>query len=260
MVSNMKQKKHDKTWIASVISSAAAILFILARFACGMAKDGIVIYTGIRRYETLQSTFTVAAVAATLCAAIFNFLMAKTRRRHVMEELQAEEQARQAETPSLDDGTLTEEGRDGLYQELANMAVTKWSGMSGISKLLAQLDSMNEYQSEMDQLLDQTDYLRQKPAEIVQQVEDCMYMNIQKLLNYMRIIQTKSPAVMAEKISACVAKNGDLIKKTDDFIVAVVAYINGDINPDATEKAKTSVDEYMFVVLQAIEMPETFLR
>lgn len=256
----MKQKKHSREKIASILSSAAAILSILAKFACAMARDGIVIHTGIRRYEMLQDTFTIAAVAGTLCAALFNFLYARTRRRRAMEELRAEEQARQAEAPFPDADELTEKGRDGLYQELANMAVTKWSGMSGITKLLAQLDSMNEYQSEMDRLLDQSRYLQQKPAEIVQQVEDCMYVNIRKLLNYMRIIQTKSPGVMSEKIAACLDKNGSLLKKTDDFIVAVVGYVNGDIDPGEDENARKSVDEYMYVVLRAIDLPEARLQ
>lgn len=256
----MRQKKHSREKIASILSSAIAILSILARFACAIARDGIVIYTGIRRYEMLQNTFTIAAVAGTLCAAIFNFLAAKARRRRAMEGSQAEEQARRSEAPLPDADTLTEEARDRLYRELAHMAVTKWSGMSGIAKLIAQLDSMNEYQSEMDRLLDQSRYLRQKPAEIVQQVEDCMYVNIRKLLNYMRLVQTKSPGVMSEKIAACLDKNGDLLKKTDDFVVAVVGYINGDINPGEDEKARKSVDEYMYVVLQAIDLPEARLQ
>ena len=155
--------------------------------------------------------------------------------------------------------SLDEDARRRLYHELVDFSAKKWSGMAGISKLLAQLDSMDEYQSEMGRLLDQTDYLKQKPTEIVQKVEDCMYVNIRKLLNYMRIIQTRDPGTMRAKIAECEEKNADLLRKTDDFVVAVVAYVNGDIAVGEEEKARTSVDEYMYVVLQAIDLPETRL-
>ena len=55
-------------------------------------------------------------------------------------------------------------------------------------------------------------------------------------------------------------KNAGLLKKTDDFVIAVVAYVNGDMAAGEEEKTRHTVDEYMFVVLKAIELPEVYLQ
>lgn len=234
---------------AAVLAVSAAVLAVLT--GC---RDDVIINSGIRAYNAIR----LAAGMLTTASAAWTVVSA---RRYARAKKQKEQDERDARWESLElrKKSLDEDARRRLYHELVDFSAKKWSGMAGISKLLAQLDSMDEYQSEMGRLLDQTDYLKQKPAEIVQKVEDCMYVNIRKLLNYMRIIQTRDPETMRAKIAECEEKNAGLLRKTDDFVVAVVAYVNGDIAVGEEEKARTSVDEYMYVVLQAIDLPETRL-
>lgn len=237
-----------------ILPAALLILAIIVMAALLLARDTFIIWYGIRTYDSIRSVcmLTILGFAAWTGISIYLAQKAARAKARAEHELRVEQMGRGKKT-------LDETDRQKLYGELADFSMKKWSGMHDISKLIAQLDSMNEYQSEMSRLLDQTSYLQQKPAEIVQRVEDCMYINIRKLLNYMRIIQTKDPDTMLAKIQECLNKNAGLLKKTDDFVVAVVAYVNGDIAVGEEEKARTSVDEYMYVVLQAIDLPETRL-
>ncbi len=242
-----KDRKPDPR--VPLISLAAAAAFLVLVL---VLKDPIVIVRGIRAY---RSTRTACAVFVAVSAA--SVAVASAR-------LMAYKKKMALERPDIPDApdkkSFTEADRKAMYQELMGFSVGKWSSMPELHELRSQLDSMDEYQEELGRLLEQTEYLKEKPAEIVQRVEDCMYVNIKKLLNYMRIIQTKSRSTMASKIHECVQKNADLLSKTDDFVVAVVGYVNGDMAPGEEEKTKDYVDSYMFVVLDAIELPETYLR
>lgn len=244
----MKKKIPVMPLICLAAATAALALLLLG-------QDGFIISHGIKAYKVAR---VAAAVAIAACAA-WAVTAARLKSKKAEAEEKAEHEAR-LEKMGLGKKSLDEDGRNKIYEELAGFGRSKWKGMDGIGRLTAQLDSMNEYQGEMDRLLDQTDYLKQKPAEIVQRVEDCMYINIRKLLNYMRIVQTKDPGTMRSKIAECESKNAALLKKTDDFVVAVVAYINGDMAAGEEENTRRSVDEYMYVVLQAIELPDTYLK
>lgn len=227
---------------------AASVMSLIAMLA---NYDSIVINYGIRSFQAAR----LASIAAVLISAAWTALSIRRTIKNTRTET----------AYSIPDGpdvhTMDEANRKGLYKELAEFLCRKWSGMEKeAGTLLRQLDSVDEYQAELGRLLEQTKYLKQKPAEIVQQVEDCMYVNIRKLLNYMRIVQTKDPDVMRAKIAECVEKNADLLKKTDDFVVAVVGYVNGDLEPGKDADTKDYVDTYMYVVLQAIKLPETYLK
>lgn len=229
---------------ACLAATVMSLIVMLANY------DSIVINYGIRSFQAAR----LASIAAVLISAAWTALSvrkviknARTETAYGIQDAQEEHQ-------------MDEADRKELYQELAEFLNRKWSGMKEAGTLLVQLDSMDEYQDELGRLLEQTKYLKEKPAEIVQQVEDCMYVNIRKLLNYMRIIQTKSPDLMRSKIAECIEKNADLLKKTDDFVVAVVGYVNGDLEPGKDADTKDYVDTYMYVVLQAIKLPETYLK
>lgn len=238
-----------------ILPAALLILAIIAMAVLILVRDTFIIWYGIRNYESIRTIcmFAIFGCTAWTCVSICFIRKAARAQARAEHELRVEKMGRGKKT-------LDESDRQKLYSELVDFSMKKWSGMRDISNLIAQLDSMNEYQSEMSRLLDQTSYLQQKPAEIVQRVEDCMYINIRKLLNYMRIIQTKDPDTMSAKIQECLNKNAGLLKKTDDFVIAVVAYVNGDMAAGEEEKTRHTVDEYMFVVLKAIELPDVYLQ
>lgn len=236
----MRNKKIIIPLICLALTSFVTIILF-------MNYDTIVINKGLKTFRALRM-IALLCETGIVCWLIFTFI----RIMRIPAEYKIPDYPEKK--------ALTEPDRDRLYNELAEMVKGKWHTLYDIRELLKQLDSMNEYQSELGRLLKQTKYLKDDPEKIVQRVEDCMYINIQKLLNYMRIIQAKSISMMQEKLNECVEKNADLLKKTDDFVVAVVGYINGDMAPGEEDKTKDYVDSYMFVVLQAIELPETYLK
>lgn len=234
-----------------IISTVATFLVLALALALLLANhDTLVIWYGIRPYTTMRTILSVTAAIALIRVVLS---IVRTRERKPPEDSQPA-----ADVPEK--GKLTESNRTGIYDELTGFAKGKWKQVTAIQMLLGQLDSMNEYQEKMAQLLKQNDYLDDKPSEIVQRIEDCMYVNLQKLINYMRIVQTKDLATMASKTDECVEKNKGLLDKTDDFVIHLVDYINDDMARGEEEKTKDYVDSYMFVVLNAIDLPETYLK
>lgn len=245
----MNKNKIPMIPIACLVGIVIVMAFLI------LGQNDLIINYSIKIY---RAACLVVGIAIIICAVwtVIGF-MVLSREAKIREETEREARLEQM---GLGKKTLDESDRQKIYQELKDFADTKWRNMDGIRRILRQFDSMNEYQAEMGRLLNQDVYLKNKPAEIVQRVEDCMYINARKLLNYMRIIQVKDPAVMESKIVECEGKNADLLKKTDDFVVAVVTYINRDMADGEEEKTRDSVDAYMYVVLDAIELPETYLK
>lgn len=236
---------HKKKILPPAILLAASAIILIATV---LLKDGIVIRYGIRTYGTIRNTLLAATVALAMLTAT---VLSHAVKADLEQKQPTDDQARKP---------LDETGRRKLYNELAVLGTRKWPGLDEVKQLLSQLDSVDQYQSELDRLLTQNDYLKQEPASIVQRVEDCMYANIKKLVNYMRVIQTRDIIRMREKARECVRKNAALLAKTDDFVMAVIGYVNGDLAPGEEEKTKDYVDNYMFVVLDAIDLPETYLK
>lgn len=232
-----------------IIPTVTFLAFSITLAILLIGHDDIVINYGIRAYTTMR----MALIVTTVVSAVWMILSI----------VYATKQKPSNSTHTIDipdKNKLTESDRAAIYKELATFATTKWKQITAIQTLLNQLNSMNEYQKEMEQLLRQNDYLEDKPTEIVQRIEDCMYVNLQKLINYMRIVQTKDIAAMASKTDECVEKNTSLLDKTDDFIIHLVDYVNDDMARGEEEKTKDYVDSYMFVVLNAIDLPETYLK
>ena len=240
--------KRKAPFFAAVIGLIVSVIMVIG---VSISKDNIIINEGIREFNTIRNG-CIAGVCVCATLSLVGFFMMK---RSEQTEISDEDIRDEIDKDALDEATRNE-----LYRELEHFGQGKWSRLPEIRTMLAQFDSIDEYQAELGRLLEQSDYLKGKPAEIVQRVEDCMYINIRKLLNYMRIVQSRDLATMKSKAAECLSKNAELLKKTDDFVVAVVGYVNGDLAPGEEQKTKDYVDSYMFVVLEAIDLPETYLR
>ncbi|MBD5584697.1 MAG: hypothetical protein HDQ88_06415 [Clostridia bacterium] len=237
----------DKKKLIPPIATFA--LFLMALVVALIGRDTLVINYGIRSYGMMRTVLIVTTILSALWLALSCLVRKKLQPTST------------APTVGVQDpNELTELDRTSLYDELNEFATGKWEQITDIKAIVRQLDSVNEYQAEIERLAKQNDYLQEKPSEIIQRVEDCMYINVRKLINYMRIIQVKDRMAMASKIGECINKNASLLKKVDDFIIAVVEYVNNDMARGKEEKTTDYVDSYMFVVLDAIELPETYLK
>lgn len=238
------KKKIPIPQITSFVLSLAALA------AVRIMRDPIIINFRLKGYEMARNTTTIAVILFTVLLLI----------AVLKEQKRAEPEPVPEEPAKPDPDVMTEHARSCIYSDLSNYGTDKWLAIKSIKELLDQLDSMNEYQSKLDPLLDQNGYLGEKPAQIVQRLEDCMYVNIRKLLNYMSVLQKKSLSQMSAKVQECIRKNAVLMNKTDEFILAIVDYVNSDMKPGEENRTKEYVDNYMYLVLDAIKLPETYLK
>lgn len=219
------------------------VLIVILLLCCAFNENAVVINIGVKSYRMLISIICAAVMICILMLAVMLFLVAKEKKK--------------TEAPQ-EDG-MTEEDRGSLYSEIKTFGSDKWTNVDKLQVLYAQLNDMNEYQNNLKFLLTQTKYLKEQPVDIIQRVEDCMYVNVKKLLNYMRVLQRKDAAFMQQKIDECVDKNAGLLQKAKDFVIAVIDYVNKDMSPGEDVRAVDHVNSYMYIVLDAIEKDDIYL-
>lgn len=219
------------------------VLIVILLLYCAFNENAVVINIGVKSYRMLISIICAAVMICILTLAVMLFLVVKEKKK--------------TEAPQ-EDG-MTEEDRGSLYSEIKTFGSDKWTNVDKLQVLYAQLNDMNEYQNNLKFLLTQTKYLKEQPVDIIQRVEDCMYVNVKKLLNYMRVLQRKDAAFMQQKIDECVDKNAGLLQKAKDFVIAVIDYVNKDMSPGEDVRAVDHVNSYMYIVLDAIEKDDIYL-
>lgn len=223
------------------------VLLSFVPFAAWMSfEKSIIIYIGAVKFRTGRNAFFALAIVASLSIAL-RFAKAFERK----------EKPPEINTDALLD--LKELDKPGLKDELRLMVSGKWPNLKRIDKLYEIMENTDLYQENLEKLLLQSDYLGDKPAELMERLEDSMYMNIKKLLNYMMILQPRDMGILQEKVDECAEKNGGLLQKATDFIVAVTEYVNDGLGDGGAEKSLDKINSYMFVVLDAIEGPGVYL-
>lgn len=238
-------ERKKKALISVVIIMMAAVPLII----CKSMRDTIIINIGVRGYKAIDRACIVLIVFAVVLILLKILFFIKKLPKSESAQLE----------DIVDEGKMTESDRQGLYQKLKTFGEGKWSEATDVKSLYDQLDSMNEYQNNMEFLLEQTKYLTQQPVDIIQRVEDCMYLNIKKLLNYMQVLQKRDMMLLRSKVAECVAKNDELLQKAKDFVLAVIDYVNKDMQPGESERTVNTVNSYMYIVLDAIEKEDIYL-
>lgn len=229
-----------------LLAVSACIVFSILLFNCTLNRTAIIIMSGIRIYRAMFLSFAMFAFIS-FTVLIFTIIL-YSKNKKVKQK-----------TGMFDNPGMTEADRCRLYDDLHKFGEDKWKDIFNLKDLYTQLDDMNEYQKNLEFLLAQTQYLKEKPADIIQRVEDCMYINIKKLLNYMHVLQPKDISFMGQKVGECKSKNADLLQKAKDFVLAVIDYVNNDMSPGEEERAVDYVNSYMYIVLDAIEKEDIYL-
>ena len=86
-----------------------------------------------------------------------------------------------------------------------------------------------------------------------------MYTNIKKLLNYMRALNPADKDFVQQKLDTCTEVNEKLLIKAKDFSIAVVDFLNRDMNDDENRRALSHVESYKNIVLDALNDKSTYL-
>lgn len=225
---------------------SACIAFIIVLCGSMINRTNIIINLGIKVYRAI-SLITGVGLFISLIVLVFMII------------LDVKDKKAKQKTGLFENSGMTEADKSRLYNDLHEFGAGKWKDIFNLKDLYTQLDDMNEYQKNLEFLLTQTQYLKEKPVDIIQRVEDCMYINIKKLLNYMHVLQPKDISFMGQKIGECKSKNADLLQKAKDFVLAVIDYVNNDMSPGEEERAVDYVNSYMYIVLDAIEKEDIYL-
>lgn len=237
--------KKMKLFMAAAVTMLMSFALL---FTSIVAKTSIIINMGIKAYRVIAGFLIAGCVIGCILLIVLVALAMKAVRED-----------REDMDSFVDDKSMTEDDREALYVRLREFNFGKWGDVTGINALVTQLNDMNEYQGNLQFLLDQTTYLKEQPAVIIQRVEDAMYLNVKKLINYMQVLQRKDVALLEQKVSECSGKNEELLHKAKDFVVAVVDYVNKDMSPGEDQNAVDHVNSYMYIVLDAIGKEEFYL-
>lgn len=232
----MKKKSLAKVAILAALS-------ILALAACRLARESIIISLGIRAYGMLRiALVSVSACFAAALVVIFVIILIWRKK------------------PGDKDQPMTDAERRQMRKSLEEFEDDKWICVYGISPLCEQLDSIDRYQENLRELLEKNSGLGGKPIEIMDTIGRSMYANIKKLLNYMQALDEGDSHILGGKVDECRCKNEALLKKAKDFMVAVVDYVNRDMREDGGETAMEQMNSYMYVVLDAMEKEDIYLK
>ncbi|MBO6015386.1 MAG: hypothetical protein J6P60_02220, partial [Lachnospiraceae bacterium] len=116
-----------------------------------------------------------------------------------------------------------------------------WSALSDpISKCIAQLEQMDDYQERLSRLLKNNGAdLLYDTEDVLDRVEQYICKNVRKVLNYMDVADPKLPEdvdMLHTKLDDCHEKNHDQLRQTQEFIFALTDFLNqqGDSENDVS--------------------------
>lgn len=231
------RKKLLFLWVISVI---ACILIPIC-------KDIIVIHYGIRVYRSVSTDFLF--IVSVLSVIVMVCIVFDRKHNCIMDDV--------AETES---SIFNDYERRKLYNDIYDEVGGKWEGLKlPLGKLLRNLDDMGEQRNSLKRLLENnaSEDILDTP-ELLHKVEDCMYTNVRKLLNYAYVISESDESYMLSKIDDCRKKNKALLKQAKDFTLAVADYINSSVDDD--DRSLALIKTYRDTVLVTIDKTDIYLN
>lgn len=228
------------------------LILCVAVLVVHMSKDTIILYRGIRVFRLYRNVVSIIAIIFCIATiGIATYL------------LKIKSSALKKITESYGDGDVfTESERKSLYNDIRSELRKRWPTLSNKGvKLLVQLDSMNDQQNNLRTLLRNNNSEEVADTmELLQKLEDCMYVNIRKLLNYVYVIHSSEELVMKTKIKDCHKKNATLLTKAKEFSIAVADYINSNGVEGDEDKSLLLVQSYKDNVLETLDQADIYLN
>lgn len=238
----MKNKKPFR-----ISSITAVCICILACILVRLQKDNIVISYGIRRYKG----FIIMSNTLLVCSLIF---FAAGVALKIAGNIRKAKEKKAEELVTRDaEGVLDFKSMDG--NELARLLIQnrdrKWKDLSDpISRILYQMKTMDGYQKSLSKLLKENDAAALGDTEeLLSKVEQDMFKNIRAVLNFMNIADVSDEKKVKEEAEKCLEHNGDLLRKTKDFLYALTDYLNG----QGSDTASEMLDTYKETILKTLK-------
>lgn len=233
------------------ILSISVILCMISIIVCAVlivCKDNIVIYYGIRTYKTIENVWLVAGAVSAMTVIVSCMINRKSENKYVLKD------------EPMERSRFNDYERRKLYNDIYEEVSKKWKDLKApLNELLRYLDDMGEQRKSLKRLLESnvSEDIEDTP-ELLHKVEDCMYTNVRKLLNYAYVISVSDMGAMRYKIYDCKEKNEVLLKQAQDFTLAVADYINNGVEDD--DRSLALVNTYRDTVLATIDKTDIYLN
>ena len=255
---NKKLPGRGPAVFAWILTAAAGVGNLLVQFM----RDSIIVETGIRSFRTIEYGAFIALIVLAVLACIVTLVIMLERRSAMKEEekehkedlarqAEAERKIRQKESPLA----VSDRLEPPTLQKGLRGAIEMTDGEAGalLGSILKQMYRMDELQARHETLLkNNAAYALSDTADILDQVEQYMCRNVRKVLNYVSVLDASDPhdrGTLTAHLKECVDLNGEQLKKTQDFLVALTEFLNRQGDGKGGSEA---LDMYKETILKAI--------
>ena len=228
-----------------------------------MAKDVVVISSGIRFYRSLRMAVQVICGLVILFALVLfiNELVIQrkekkdqdaaeaARRADEEERVRREQQAQETLSVSRNMDSVK------LRRILEEYSCGEWKYLAGeLQQLHIQLDMMDEQQDKLSHLLrnNGADALS-NTEEILDKVEQHMCRSVRKVINYMDVANADRPDELKkvqEQIYECHSDNQTQLQQVQEFLFALADFLNTQGDDDSSSKM---LELYKNTILDSIK-------
>lgn len=234
--------------LIKILSGIVCVLGV-AFLIVTLSEDNINIYYGVRVFRTIR----MYLAAVTISVAVADIALVVTLMR----------QARPAQK-DYDFGELryTSKEKNKIAKQLVELVNTKWSVLeveAECSRICKHLVRIDEYCQNLKEVLrvNEKDEIADA-VEMLLRIEDNMYTNVQRLINYLYSMSSHDKSVVVEKAKLCASNNKTLVHKAKDFMLSVTDYINKSIDDD--ERSLALVQNYKQEILDMLDTEDLYLE
>lgn len=245
------------------IAVLAEILMVLSGFglfALLVFKNAVIIQNGIVFYRNftriLASAFLFSFFLCFLALAKHLVIVKQDRKNRNILKKKEEELVREK---SLSEAGLSLGKKlDGtvIRKMLVLAKNTEWKSLSvEIDRCLGQMDQMDDYQKKLEFLLAKNDAGAWKDTEdVLDQVEQYLYRNIRKVLNYLNVLNSSDMERARIKLEECIEDNDSQLSQVQEFLLALTDLLN--MQGSGNQEIET-LEMYKDMILRSVQKKES---
>lgn len=233
------------------------VLIIVILIAIGiniplLFKNTIILYYGIRFY-TRMKTFTITSGVVLIVGSIVSGVMGEVLSRRKVEYV--------SEYTFDTDGLLADSEKSKILSDLSNTLHKRWNNTKvaiRVAECVAAADEIDLYINSIKIVLKRSEVSEIEDCIIMlRKVEKGVYKNLNKLLNYLLAFNRNSEEYILTKVQECKQGNKQLLACANQFVEAVVEYVNSHMESD--DHDAYLIEQYKNNVLQTLDEADIYL-
>ena len=236
-----------------ILGAVGFVLGLAGRAALGLAKNSVIISGGMATFRTLRwvANGVMAAGIALAAGAVLKLAIARSRAKQAAQQQDAlRRAARKASAPlSTESGRFNEAKMRELLQTLFAQAPAQVLAYQ--PRFQAQLDRMNEYQANLNRLLQDNDATELSEAEaFLDKVEQNMFGKMRQVYNRLMMYDETAPITdLQAALDEALAHNDRALDQAKRLNSTVTDYVN---NQSAAQETLGSVEAFIKVLQEEL--------